>query len=124
MAVALAVPIGYAALAVERIHAASVTAQSAAAGAALAIARGVVPATAADEVVAGYWREASLRQPVETSVRCAPAPCPAPGGSVTVSVETDMSLPLLPPDWATVPVQVSRSQVVDRFAGERAGGAS
>lgn len=119
--IALAVPIGYGALTVERIHTASVTAQSAAAGAALAVARGGVPAAAADEVVSGYWREASLRQPVETSVRCRPSPCPSPGGSVTVSVETRMPLPLMPPDWGTVPVRVSRSQVVDRFAGEPTG---
>jgi hypothetical protein len=114
--VALAVPIGYGALAVERLHAASVTAQSAAAGAALAVARGIVPAGAADRVVSGYWQEASLRQPVRTTVRCRPSPCPTPGGTVTVSVETDMPLPMLPPGWGAVPVQVQRSQAVDRFA--------
>lgn len=117
LVITMAIPIGYAALAVERLHAASVTAQSAASGAALAVARGIVPASGAHGVVSGYWREASLRQPVRTAVRCRPSPCPAPGGTVTVRVETEMPLPLLPAEWGGVPVRVERSQVVDRFAG-------
>lgn len=117
VALLLAVPLAYTAVAVVRVHAAAVTAQTSASAAALAVARGTVTPAGAQPVVRGYWGgPAASRADPQVSVTCGPRACATPGGWVAVTVSTAVDLPLLPRRWLTVPVAATQSQAVDRYA--------
>ena len=110
LAVVLAVPVTGALAAVLTVHSQRLTAQSAAAAAALAVAREGGGQPLAERVVRAQWRGSP--EGVMTDLSCEPW-CARPGARVTVTVTAQIAVPM----WPT-PLQVTQqqSQVVDRFA--------
>ena len=108
LALVLTVPVAFAAGGVLCITDARTTARSAAASAALVVARYGGGSARADSVVRSYWPGAS---DVSSQLHCS-AWCGQPGGTVTVTVSVGVEVPLLP---RTVLVTQEQTQVVDRF---------
>jgi hypothetical protein len=109
LAVVLAVPVTGALTSVLAVHSHRLAAQSAAAAAALAVARQGGGQPLAERVVRAHWDGSAAG--VITTLDCDPW-CARPGARVTVTVTADVDVALWPR-----PVQVSQqhSQVVDRF---------
>lgn len=111
--VLVGVPLGYAAMAVLRVHTAVVAAQTAASATALAVARGAVPPGAAGRYARGYWP--GRTDDVAVEIDCRPGGCGTPGGTVAVIVAASVDFPLVPGQWGKLPVSATGTQVVDRF---------
>lgn len=112
--VLVGIPLAYAATAVLRVHTAVVTAQTAASATALAVARGAVLPGGADRYARGYDGEGRLAD-LRVAVDCRPGGCVTPDGAVLATVAGAVAFPLVPGDWARLPVAASATQVVDRF---------
>ncbi len=109
LALVLTVPVAFAAGGVLSITDARTTARSAAASAALVVARYGGGSARADSVVRSYWPGGV--SDVSTQLHCSDW-CGQPGGTVTVTVSVGVEVPLLP---RTVLVTQEQTQVVDRF---------
>ena len=79
--------------------------------------------TRADRVLNAIVREYGLDAgAVDVDVSCARAACPEPGAILTVTVRTEVPLPLVPAilgldDLARVPVEAASAQKISRFWG-------
>lgn len=124
----LLVPLVYLIVALGLIQGQSLGAEAAARHIARAVSTASDAADArvrADAVLAAVSDEYDLGD-VDLSLSCTPAgaPCPSAGATLHVTVETEVTLPLVPPvlgldDLAAIPIEGSSAQKVSRFWGER-----
>lgn len=111
----MAVALAYGITTTWLVHVAASTARTAAAAAALTVARGDASPATVDRMVATHWRDSGLEIPVRAHLACRPVPCGTPGGVVRVSVRARVPLPLIPGSGASIAVEAEQAQVVDRF---------
>ncbi|HEX5016957.1 MAG TPA: hypothetical protein VFX15_05170 [Actinomycetes bacterium] len=127
LAVTLAVPLCYLLLAVFDVQRTAFGASAATREAARVFVRS--PSTAVAEERARAAASITLADhgiemsPGDLAISCSASPCLTPGGTVLVSYQTKVRLPLLPfpglDDIAVVPVSAEHRQVVDEYSQVR-----
>lgn len=121
----LLVPLVYLIVALGAVQQQTLGSESAARHMARLLASEGVPSDHADRVWAAIIDDYGIdSDAVTVSVECTPAGsgCPAPGTLATVTVTTQVALPLMPTflgldEWARVPVEASAVQRISRTWG-------